>query len=144
MPYCTQTEIEKLIPRALLVELTDDENLGGVNLDRLDEAISQADAEIDAYISRRYSVPVEPVPALLRKLSGDMAVYHLYSRTVQSMPEVRRERYTDAVRRLEAIARGIAGLGIAEEPAPAAQQSGAETNVTSGSQVFTRGSMEGY
>jgi phage gp36-like protein len=144
MAYSTQADIEKLIPRDLLVKLTDDEGLRTVNAERVAEAVEQADAEIDAYISKRYGVPLDPVPALVKKLSVDMAVYNLYSRTVMSAPEIRRERYADAIKRLEAIARGTAGLGIAEEPAPPPDASTGETTQTADSQVFTREKLRGF
>ena len=146
MAYCTQSDMENLIPREVMVQLTDDESLGSVNAARLAEAIAQADAEADAYLARRYAVPVSPVPALLRKLSVDMAVYHLYSRTVHAMPEIRRERYTDAIKRLEAIARGTAGLGADATAAPASEQSpwAGQTNRTGDDHVFTREKMRGF
>ena len=85
MAYSTIDDIRKLLPEMELLALTDDESLGTVEQGRVDEAIAQADAEIDSYCAVRYSVPVTPVPAMLRKLSVDIAVYALYSRAVQSV-----------------------------------------------------------
>ena len=142
MAYSTIDDIRKLLPEQELIALTDDESLGTVEQGRVDEAIAQADAEIDSYCAVRYSVPVSPVPAMLRKLSVDIAVYSLYSRTVQSAPEVRAERYRAAVRQLEGISKGTLTLGV--EQAQSAESSGAETNKTSDESVFTRKGMEGF
>ncbi len=142
MAYSTIDDIRKLLPEEELIALTDDEALGAVNQGRVDEAIAQADAEVDSYCAVRYSVPVTPVPELLKKLSVDIAVYALYSRTVQSVPEVRAERYRSAIRQLEGISKGTLTLGV--EQAQTADSSGAETNKTSDTSVFNRSGMEGF
>ena len=142
MAYSTIDDIKKLLPEQELIVLTDDESLGTVDQGRVTEAIEQADAEIDSYCAVRYSVPVSPVPAMLRKLSVDIAVYTLYSRAVQSVPEVRAERYRSAVRQLEGISKGMLTLGV--EDTEASEQTGAETNKSTDSSVFKRSGMEGF
>ena len=142
MAYSTIDDIRKLLPEMELLALTDDEALGAVNQGRVDEAIAQADAEVDSYCAVRYRVPVTPVPGLLKKLSVDIAVYALYSRAVQSVPEVRAERYRSAIRQLEGISKGTLTLGV--EDAQGAGTDGAETNKTSDTSVFNRSGMEGF
>ncbi len=142
MAYSIIDDIRKLLPEEELVALTDDEALGAVNQGRVTEAIAQADAEVDSYCAIRYSVPVSPVPVLLRKLSVDIALYALYSRAVQSVPEVRAERYRSAIRQLEGISKGTLTLGV--EQAQAADSSGAETNKTTDASLFRREKMEGF
>ena len=142
MAYSTIDDIRKLLPEEELLALTDDEALGTVGQGRVDEAVAQADAEVDSYCAVRYTVPVSPVPALLRKLSVDIAVYALYSRAVQSVPEVRGERYRSAIRQLEGISKGTLTLGV--EEADASEATGAETNKASDTSVFTRKGMEGF
>lgn len=138
MAYSTIDDIKRLLPEDELRALTDDEGLGMVNQARVDEAVVSADAEIDSYCGTRYTVPVSPVPALLKKLSVDIAIHALYSRAVQSMPEVRSERYSAAVTQLESIAKGTLTLGVDG----AGEAAG--TNKTSDSAVFTRKNMEGF
>ena len=140
MAYSPNDHISKLLPEDELVALTDDEGLGVPDQARVDEAVELADAEIDSYCAVRYSVPISPVPALLRKLSVDMAVHTLYSRAVMSMPEVRSERFHAALKQLEAISRGTLTLGVGE----ARTTQGAETNRTTDSSVFARDKMEGF
>ncbi len=144
MAYSALDDIKKMLPESELVALTDDEGLDSINQDRVDEAIASADAEIDGYLGVRYSVPLGTTPALVKKLSVDIAIYTLYSRTVQSCPEIRTDRYKAAIKKLEAIAAGKISLGIAQEPDPATPDSGAETNQSSSSQVFGRDKMEGF
>ena len=40
----------------------------------IDEAIADADGEIDGYLAKRYAVPIDPAPKILNKLSKDIAV----------------------------------------------------------------------
>jgi len=143
MPYSTLDDIKKLIPEAVLIQLTDDEGLGSVNQARIDEAIKQADAEINSYCGSRYTVPFTAVPDLVRKLSVDIAIYNIYSRHMEVMPETRAERFKSAIRHLEAVAKGLVSLGI--NPSPSASSDGrAETNKETDGNVFSREKLEGF
>jgi phage gp36-like protein len=142
MAYTTLDDIGKILPEEVLVQLTDDEALGQVNQARVDEAIARADAEIDAYCGGRYAVPFSTVPELVRTLSAEMAVYHLFGRRVQEMPEARRDRYRGTVRQLEAIARGAISLGVA--PAPSSADSQAETSTPTDENLFSRDRLRGF
>ena len=46
----------------------------------IDEAIADADGEIDGYLAKRYAVPLAPVPKVINKFSKDIALYNLMSR----------------------------------------------------------------
>ncbi len=142
MAYCTLTDIKKSIPEETLVQLTDDENAGVVNQARIDEAVEGADGEIDSYLSAQYSVPVEPVPRVVNKLSVDIAVYNLYGRRVEKIPEVRETRYRNAVRLLEKIAEGKVNIGEAAEPEETANADRAQ--VSGGKRIFTRRKLRGF
>jgi len=132
-----------MIPEESIIELTDDEDLGGVNQARVDEAIAQADAEIDSYCGGRYSVPFTTVPDIVKKISVDIAIYNLYSRKVEEIPDTREQRYKNAIRQLEGIAKGIISIG--EDPEPAAPgEGGVETNKTNDDRTFTKDSLSGY
>lgn len=116
MAYCTLADIEKAIDTRSLIQLTDDEGLNVVNQVRIDEAVSAAQGEVDGYLQERYQVPLSPVPALVRAATVDLAIYNLYSRKFDEMPTTRQKRYDNAIRRLEKIAAGSIGLGIAAPP----------------------------
>jgi phage gp36-like protein len=141
--YSTLDDIKKMLPDELIVQLTDDEATGAINTSRVDEAVSQADAEIDSYCGERYSVPFSTVPDIIKKISVDVAVYNLYSRLVREMPEVRAERYRASIKQLEAIAGGKISLGT--DPAPQAHSEGrAETNRPTDENVFSREKLKGF
>jgi phage gp36-like protein len=143
MPYSTVTDIKKLLPEELLIQLTDDENTETVNSSRVNEAIAQADAEIDSYCGIKYSVPFTTVPDIVKKISVDITIYNLYSRRVEVIPETRADRYKNAIRQLEGISKGLISIG--EDPAPAAPtQGGVETNKTNDDRSFTKDNLSGY
>ena len=144
MAYCTIEDVKKLLPEADLVQLTDDEGAGTINPQRLEEAVAQADADIDAYLSGKYTVPLTPVPAVVKKLSADIAVYNLYSRRLEKIPETRSERYKNAVRMLEGIAKGTISVGAATAPEPAGDTGGPEATKAAGERTFTKTTMEGF
>lgn len=110
--YCTFEDIKKLVPENMLIMATDDDNVGAVNEQRLNESIAQADAEIDLYCETRYEVPFTTVPPVVKKCSVDIAIYNLYSRKVEAIPETRSTRYKDAIRLLRGIADGSVSLNV--------------------------------
>ena len=57
MAYCTQSDIEKLIPVLELAELTA-ESGSTPNAAIVTECIAKADAEIDSYLGVKYTVPL--------------------------------------------------------------------------------------
>jgi phage gp36-like protein len=105
MAYCTSDDILKHIPEPELAQLTA-ETGEAPDLEVVNDAIAAADAEIDSYLGVRYSLPLAaPAPARIKALSVDMAIYHLHSRR-GIMPEVRRDKYKDAVAFLRDVAAG--------------------------------------
>ncbi|NLT22607.1 MAG: DUF1320 domain-containing protein [Syntrophorhabdus sp.] len=153
MAYCTLDDITKALDETTIIQLTDDENLKPAAIDtgdpdhagiiaRIDEAIETADAEIDGYCAVKYSVPLSPVPAVVNKLSVDLAIYYLYSR--RTIPEKVEKRYERAVARLKDVARGLLSLGVDPEPAASVAADSAQANKATSDRVFTRDSLKGF
>lgn len=141
--YSALDDIKKLIPEETLIQLTDDEGIGTITQGRVDEAITQADSEIDSYCGGRYSVPFVTVPGIVKKISVDIAIYNLYSRRVEVLPETRADRYKNAIRQLEGIAKGVISIGV--DPAPsAATQSSNTVEVATSEKIFSRDNMTGF
>lgn len=84
------------------------------------QALTDASTTIDTYVSRRYPVPLNPVPGIALTLCVTIAVYFLADRA-GAMTDERRRRYEDAIKLLEQIAKGEVGLGM---PTPGEQPSG--------------------
>lgn len=144
MAYCTVDDLKAAVPENVLVQLTDDEDTEEMGDSAVASAIAAADAEIDSYCGARYAVPFTTVPAVIKTCSVDMAIYHLYSRTQETMPETRAARYKNAVRLLDAIAKGTVSLGTAATPTPSTDASSAECTKTSDDRIFTRTKLRGF
>jgi phage gp36-like protein len=87
-------------------------------------------------------LPLTEVPAQVKYLAVDMAIYHLYSRRGM-MQEIRREKYKDAVAFLKDVAAGraeIIGAAGVEIPGDADQV----VEVSSSTRVFIRTTMDGF
>ncbi len=108
MAYCTIDDIMKMIPPVELAELTAE---SGDLPDEavVMEAIGKAEAEIDSYLQVRYALPLSSVPAVLKSLGVDLAIYHLYARR-SVMPPVRQQQYEAGIAFMKAVAAGQAGL----------------------------------
>jgi len=143
MAYCILADILDQVEEPRLIQLTDDDGLGTIGTVRVDKAISDADEEIDGYVGSRYTVPLNPAPAILRKLAVDIAVYNLFARRDKA-PEGRTERYKAAVRFLEQVALGKISLGAADPdgnpPASDAPQMSSENP----RRLFDRNTMRGF
>jgi phage gp36-like protein len=76
-------------------------------------AVADAGAEIDVRLARRFSLPLQQVPPVVRMLACDIARYRL----LQDRPhEQAIERYKAAVTLLDAIASGAVSLAGLEAP----------------------------
>ncbi|MBW1666848.1 MAG: DUF1320 domain-containing protein [Deltaproteobacteria bacterium] len=145
MAYCTKADILKMLPYSQLIRLTDDEGTGAVNDERVTEAIESAAEEIDTYLGARYDLPLSSAPPILGKLNVDMAVYNLYSRVKEQMPEIRKDRYQNAVRFLEKLARGEVSIG--SQPPPDPPDSGdyeGASQVDTRTKAFDKTTMDKY
>ena len=66
MAYNTLDKIKKLrIPEALLIQLTDDADLGIIDEEIAAGVIAGSDALIDGYLRGRLILPLSPVPDLI-------------------------------------------------------------------------------
>lgn len=136
MAYCDQDDILDQIDEDELIQLTDDDDTGDVDADIVAKAIADADAEIDGYCAARYTVPFDPVPVIIRKMSVDIAAYNLYARR-RGATEGRKERYSNAVRFLRDLSKGMITLG-ADAPSPATD-GGPAASSNKDDRVFTMG-----
>jgi len=140
MAYCTQSNVLDQIDEDVLIQLTDDDNAGVVDTDVVTQKIADADALIDGYCGARYTVPFDPVPALVLKFSVDIAIYNLYGRR-KGAPEDRRNRFKEAVDFLKGVAVGNNSLG---EDDPDAGETSFELSTNNPDRIFTRGKMSGF
>jgi len=122
MAYATVADLVARYGEQEIIQLTDRAGTGVIDAAVANAALADATAEIDAYLSRRWQLPLASTPALIRQLCCEIARYRLWED--QASDEVRR-RYEDAVRLLRDLAAGRADLG--EAAAAAHGLSGAAT-----------------
>jgi phage gp36-like protein len=95
MAYCTLDDLKLLISERTLLQLCDDDSDGEFVAAPpnhawrvLTQAIEEADATIDSYISGRYDTPLGTVPVAVRQMSANLTVVTLFARrTEMEVPE---------------------------------------------------------
>lgn len=139
MPYCT---VEDMTSRFGEQELIDLSAPGQSQMDTqvLDQAISDAQAEIDGYIGARYQLPLSPVPTVLVRLSCNIARYFLYN---DQMTEVVEKSYKDAIRFLSDVSKGSVQLGV-NNLGESATQTDSLAEMQSDSPVWKRNDSSGF
>lgn len=110
-----------------------------------ESAISDACAEIDGYLAKRYRVPFTKTPQVINKFAKDISVYNLVSRT--GIDESDREktflnRYNAAIKFLLDVAKGIISIGVEEKGGSSEAANGFK--MKSSGRVFSRDSMRGW
>jgi phage gp36-like protein len=89
-----------------------------VDEDKVSTALDRASAEVDAYLSGRYNVPLQRPGQQIKQVVVDIAVYRMaVSLTVQTKEN--RLRYEDAISFLKLAASGTKGIGVGDEDADA-------------------------
>jgi phage gp36-like protein len=139
-------------PNRDLVQLTNEDPTQQVVDDSvLQQALADASAEIDGYLESRFTLPLSDAPAVLARLTCDIAMYRLQVlRPLHDLAEARR-RYEDAVAVLVRVADGTLTLGLApdnQEPGEATgsvvTEAGGDTAGTLPRRVFSRGNLKGF
>lgn len=75
----------------------------------LDQALTDATATINDHLQGRYTLPLTVIPSSLERLACDLARFYLYD---DHPTETVRAKYDDAIKFLEALARGTIKLGV--------------------------------
>ena len=144
MAYCEITDVQKMIPDAVLIRLSDDEGAGAINTTRVQESIDSGGEEIDSYIGQVCALPIGgTAPPILGKLNVDIAIYNLYSRLQEKIPETRQTRYDNAIKILMKIANGEMTFGLQPEPAEP-ETTSFESIAETRDQIFTSDTLDMY
>ena len=152
MVYAEPSDMIARYPNRDLVQLTN-EDPTQISIDQsvLGQALADASAEIDGYLESRFTLPLTDPPAVLARVTCDIAMYRLQAlRPLHDLAEARR-RYDDAVALLVRVADGTLTLGLAldnQEPAEAAgavvTDAGGDRSGELPRRVFSRGNLKGF
>ncbi|ECD4176983.1 TPA: DUF1320 domain-containing protein [Salmonella enterica subsp. enterica serovar Napoli] len=133
--YCSQADVEKVISRRTLIQLTNDSSADAplpgddgrvfsrpqasvINSDVIDDAIRSACELIDAYLRGRYDVVAVKAssPTVLRDLAVNIVRQKLYERRPEmDVPKAVETSYNTTRQMLTDIKNGALTLGIAPE-----------------------------
>lgn len=117
MPYVAQADLGTLIPPEQVIEALDDDGDGLADAGRWGEVAADASEAVDAYLERRYSLPLpEPVPAIVSQAARIFAAEILHQRRgLHGDKNPLTKRADDFRRRLDRIARGEDALSFTAE-----------------------------
>lgn len=140
MSYATKQDMTDRFSETELIQLTDRTGtLDAIDDTVLARAIDDADAEVDAHLQARYSLPLASVPRILINAACDIARYRLYEdRSTEHVTK----RYEDAVKLLRMIGKGEVSIGLDTNQAVTPTTGGPQFD--SPGRVFTRDSLADY
>ncbi|EAB4400481.1 DUF1320 domain-containing protein [Salmonella enterica subsp. enterica serovar Muenchen] len=122
--YCTLADVEKVLPRRQLTELTCD--MSGQSLSQalpdspdeavVNEAIRYASEYADGFLRNRYQVPLARVPTIIRDLVVNLTIERLYlRRPAKDLPESVKRLFSGTLKTLELIRDGRMTPGVLAE-----------------------------
>lgn len=143
MSYCVKEDLLLLVSADELAQLSDLQNSGGMDDGIIDASIETADALIDSYIAGRVrQVPLENVPAIIKKISAKLALCELYTnRLNRVLPEGLGEMRKNAFEILENLKNGRIKIVAGNENLTGSVY---WTDKTSSSRIFTEKELKKY
>lgn len=111
--YCTIEDLINRVTEKTLANLTNDVlPANSVKKEIAEENITIADDLINSSLRNKYILPLKSVPNLVKQLSADIAIYRLYCRRPQNVPENYKKNYEVALQMLKDLQSGAKVLDI--------------------------------
>ena len=146
--YAAQGDIvPSLMAELLVAQITrNDSTATTVETTVLATHIAEAEAEVEAYIGRRFSLPLSGVPVLLTRLSARITRYRLYTSRPGEVEAWVQKDYDSAVALLEKLRDGLVDLGLTSAGADPAASPNTDLQVRTGSvePVYGRTNLKDY
>lgn len=147
MPYALEADIVALYGQRELDIVADLDGDGTADTDAVARAIEAAEGEVNTHLAARYALPLPSVPAILKQLTVDVALYRLAGQA-NARTEEHRTRYEDAVAMLKRVAEGKAELPFEADPNadpenPFTGQGPDPVVIEGPARIFTREKMRG-
>ncbi|WP_423197447.1 DUF1320 domain-containing protein [Cupriavidus sp. H19C3] len=117
MAYATRDDMAARFGEDELIQLSDRDDQGEINVGVLADALEDASAEMDSYLAGRYAVPLAQAPRFLAGLCMDIARYRLCGSGGRRSTEDIDDRYKNAVKFLEKVANGTVSIGPVSQTA---------------------------
>ncbi len=143
MAYCREVDIKAAATEAVVKRLTDDTSGLTIDSNVLNQAIAWADDRINGSLRAQHTVPITPVPNVVKQLSVDLTVYRLYSRRIdRGIPESIENLFDTNEKYLDKIQKGT--IQLSDSTAYANTGSMFVSSKSSTSQVYTDTRMDEY
>jgi len=115
MSYCDIPDLVEQYGGEMIVRLTDKANKPASTIDPIivGRAISDACAEIDLYLHSRYKLPLDKIPAIIKRLACTLAFANLHTEEKADHPA--HERAKEARSTLRSIASSALSIGLSEK-----------------------------
>ncbi len=149
MMYADVNDLTMRLGKQTMIQLTNpNSRADSIDNERALASIKEGMGIVDSYIGQRADLPLKTVPALIKTLTIDLAVYYLKVKVgnTNSKDSAVSKLYDDAIKHLERFADGKTSLGlhIADDNADS-EQVETETNnhadISSEQRAFTRTSL---
>lgn len=140
--YLTVNEYLDRFGEAETVRLTDEAKTGDVDTAKVESAISDASEEADAYLGKRYAVPLATPPNLVKSIVAALAREDLYRTRAPDAVKADAER---ARSQLRDLSRGV--MVLPTETGPAETIGGRADSASSGDgtdPIFTTETLAGF
>ncbi|GFM85409.1 hypothetical protein PSCICO_08080 [Pseudomonas cichorii] len=143
MRYCTRADIGNAIPEMTLIQLSNDDSAAmEANESVVEDGVRQAEELVDGYLRGRYTLPLDPVPTVLRDAVVYLARHWLYQRRPEGgLPDAVKDSRKDTIKLLESIRDGVVTLGM---PSGQAAPEPGEIRVRSRRQQFSDTEWDKY
>lgn len=144
MRYCTLADLELAIPAQTLIWLSsDDTSAVAVNLPVVEQAVAQAEELIDGFLRGRYTLPLDPVPTIVKDMTVNLARHWLYARRPEGndLPDAVVRTHKAAMSLLDTIRDGKLTIGT---PTGEAQPEPGEVKVRARPRRFGTDCLDRY
>lgn len=109
MSYCTQADLVERFGTVELAQLTDETAAAAPDASEITKACDEASSLIDAYVATLYTVPLSPVPTIVRRWACDIARKYLWKDRALAESVVALN-HDAALAQLKDVARGTIAL----------------------------------
>lgn len=149
MAYITTTQLSARLGATIYARLSDRVNGTTANVEVAQQIVSEAEAEADSYLAKRYATPVDlgahpELAGVLQARVLDLAEHAAWqgSPFVSDPPQRVRMLYASALAWFEAVARGAVTLPAAAPPASSTADDAGPRYVAQ-PRAFTAGELDG-
>ena len=106
--YCSLSDLKLMFGEREVVAFADKDGEGVEDSASVTLVINMVSSEIESYLRQRYTLPLDSVPYVLKRIACQMVRYYFYG---DAMTKLVRQNYEDAIAFLKELASGAKTLG---------------------------------